>query len=503
MLRQYIAVSLLVASGLYGRDVSQDHIQGALVGAALGDALARVTTPLDTIYEIDYVYGDKGIATVDHYVESDWATDSAQNTIAPYASNTVLSLLTLDVLAHARMKGGSKERMADSIAQGLVSALGNDYRSWDPLFDKRYYTTEMLQRAAQVTERKNRSAQETPWWTDGSEDALEQELLEQETDAGALSRAWPVALVYADSPSTARYYTDYLTTITHRHASARAAGSALVTGMMQALEGASLQEIVNKMVDAAEKFDRIERRQKRKSRKLWARRHFNSEAVAGDRMLSSDMIRFAAKAVEDGISPKEFLGDTSKKKDNRRSFRGYLLGYNADEAVAAAVYLLLRNPHDFKALVEEGSLAGGNAALITSLAGALFGAYNGLAALKEQGYEYDMSLLEDFNGIVSRSDLVEQSLRTPAVFITTNDAQRDFEESIEAYHHELRLHTWSTARKAIIAGLVATGVATWYFWPQIKPHYDRYVAPYVHAVDSKLGAVVRYVTGLFKPAKQA
>ena len=488
MLRRTIVSVVLISGSLCAREVTQDHIQGALVGAALGDALARITTPLDTIYEIDYVYGHQGIASVDQYVEGDWSIKDSK--VAPYASNTVLSLLTLDVLADARYRGGSKEQMADNIANGLVKALGGDYRKWDPLFDQRYYMTEVLQKAAQVAERKENS-EGNPWWTDGGEDELSRDLLSQEIDSGALSRAWPVALVYADSRSTARYYTDYLTTITHRHATARAAASALVTGMIHALQGDNPEELVDQMVNAAEKFDRIERRQKRKSRKLWSRRHFKSELVAKDRMLSSDMIRYAARAANEGVSPEEFLGDTSKKKDSGRSYRGYLLGYNADEAVAAALYLFLRNPQDFRALVVEGSLAGGNAALITSLAGALYGAYNGLDSIKAQGYSHDLSMLEDYESIIARGTKVERSLRTPAVFIATSDAQRDFEESIEAYHHDVRFSSWFTARKLIILSLAAAGIATWYFWPQIEPYYQAYLEEKVTLVKD---TVVDYAT---------
>ena len=484
MLRRYVAVSLLLAAGSssYAREVTQDTIKGALVGAALGDALARITTPLDTLNEIDFVYGHQGIATIDQYADEDWAQDTQNNTVAPYAGNTVLSLLTLDVLAQARAQGGTKEEMGNAIADGLVEALGSDYRAWDPLFDQRYYMTDILQKAAKVTERQVLDNKVTPWWTDGSEDQLSSELLNEETDSGALSRAWPVALAYGDSPSTARYYTDYLTTITHRHATARASASALVTGMIHSLHGDSVETIIEEMINAAEKFDRIERRQKRKSRKLWSKRHFKPEVIAKDGMLASDMIRYALRAVQMGVSPQVFLGTTSKKKDSNRSYRGYLLGYNADEAVAAAVYLFARNPHSFKALVVEGSLAGGNAALITSLAGALYGAYNGLKQIQAEGYAHDLAALEDYEGIVSRGEIVERSLRTPVVFIRTSDAQRDFEESIEAYHHTVRFPTWFTARKLVALGLAVSSVALWYYWPQIEPYYQSHIEPKLTSV---------------------
>ena len=474
MLRQYLPLSILLAVGVMNaRHVTQDHIQGALVGAALGDTLARVTTPLDTLNEIDAEYGYQGIASIDQYLEQDWS--SLDPTIAPYASNTVLSLLTLDVLTDIRQRGGSKEQMADGIAQGLVNALGSDYRKWDPLFDQRYYMTEVLQKAATVARRKERG-EATPWWSDGDEDQLSREVLNQEFDSGALSRAWPVGLVFHDSKATARRVTDYLTTITHRHATSRAAASALVTGIVHALEGMAPKQVAEQMINAAEKFDRMERRQKRKSRKLWSRRHFKAELIARDKMLTSDMLRFAVRAAEEGVSAEEFLGTNSKKKDTGRSYRGYLLGYNADEAVAAALFLFLRNPQDFKVLAIEGSLAGGNAALITSLAGALYGAYNGLENIKAQGYSHDLAKLEGYERIIARAEQVDQSLKTPAEFIKTNDAHRDFEESIESYHHDVRFGSWcTTTQKLILGGLVVAGVTAWYFWPHLEEFYERVI----------------------------
>ena len=96
MLRRYVAISLLLAAGSssIAREVSQDSIKGALVGAALGDALGRITTPLDTLNEIDSVYGNKGIGSLDQYADEDWGKDK----VAPYSSNTVLSLLTLELI---------------------------------------------------------------------------------------------------------------------------------------------------------------------------------------------------------------------------------------------------------------------------------------------------------------------------------------------------------------------------------------------------------------------
>ena len=87
------------------------------------------------------------------------------------------------------------------------------------------------------------------------------------------------------------------------------------------------------------------------------------------------------------------LGDTGKKADNNRSPRGYLLGYVADEAVAAAVYIFVRHPNDLRAALGEAALCPGQADLIASLTGALVGAHMGYNSF-ERALSPETSLLE-------------------------------------------------------------------------------------------------------------
>ena len=466
MLRRYVLLSiylLVVPASCLARSVEADRISGAIMGAALGDAFARVTTPLDTTEEMKLIYGDEGITSVSKLAKGDWIVDANNVRKAPYASNTVLSSLMLDALADSRQREDHKEVMASNVAEGLLRVFGEDHQTWDPQFDARYHTSDNLVHGEGLVDRAEKKKKDNEWW------AKEPQSDVPGSDSGALMRAWPVGVVFSDHMSSARYYTDYLTTITHQDPTARAAASALVTGVAHALQGASVDDVVQHMVKAAEKFDRLERLEKKQARKIWSRRHFKAELVAQDQMLTSDMIRFAVRAAQEGITPEEFLGTNNKKQDNNRSYRGHLLGYQADEAVAAAVYLLVRNPEDFTALVSEGSLAPGNAALITSLAGALYGARKGLSGLHKQKYKEDIDVLENKEVLLELSSKVHESLQKPGRFRRSTGTDRDFEENIEAYHKKKT----SFFKKLLIFGAVigAGYLVKEYVWPKVRPWF--------------------------------
>lgn len=413
--------------GIKPHEVEVDRINGVILGAALGDALGRVTMSLDKTSDMKQIYGKGGVTSFEYLKKNDWIFDGKKEQKAPYASNTVLSLLVLDILAEVRQSRTDKKVMAERIGSGLVRVFGEDHRTWDPYFDLRHYSLADLEKGEQMIDRK--TARKNAWW------AVSEEGIAKEADSGALDRAWPVGLVYADHISSARYYTDYLITITHRHPSARAAASALVTGVAHALQGASVDDMVNHMIQAAEKFDELELKEKTAARKVMKLKKVSADMIARDKMLTSDLIRFAAYAAKEGMEPEDILGSNGKEQDNGRSYRGYLLGTQADEAVAAAVYLIVRNPENLKAIVAEGSFAAGNSALITSLAGAFYGARHGLSGITRQGFEKDLTALENKEVILELAGKVHESLRHKGVFYDNKGSDKDFEELVENYHH--------------------------------------------------------------------
>ncbi len=95
-----------------------------------------------------------------------------------------------------------------------------------------------------------------------------------------------------------------------------------------------------------------------------------------------------------GKTPEQVLGTINEKQQNYCSPQGFLLGWAADEALAAAVYVFYRHPYDLHAGLIEATNTPGDSDSIATLAGALIGAYSGFSKFKEHGF--DCTALENF-----------------------------------------------------------------------------------------------------------
>ena len=54
---------------LQAGSIEADRISGVILGAALGDALGRVTMPLDTTKDKKMIYGNGGVTSVDIFMK--------------------------------------------------------------------------------------------------------------------------------------------------------------------------------------------------------------------------------------------------------------------------------------------------------------------------------------------------------------------------------------------------------------------------------------------------
>ncbi len=356
-----------------------DRIKGAVLASAIGDALGRVTTDLETVKEIQTIYGEAGITSFKNFSDTDWAWLRGYK-VAAYSVNTVTALMVLEALTQARTTQLSPDAINDLIGRSLIELYGPNNKEIDPLFDARKHTAQDLEGAARLTELlKNQTT--VNWWS--TEDI-------HEPDSGILARAWPLGIAYSDSLEAIYEYVDSLTQLTDRHPTSRAASAALAAGIASSLNGASPDDVTTHMIRAAEKYDRIEKEHKKGSKKKKT-----SEKISNNAVLTSDMIRYAVDAAKNNVQPEDILGSTSKKQSNGRSFRGSLLGYVPDEAVAAAAYIFTRHSDDPKGAIIEGANAAGRSCLIASLAGALVGARTGLSALKAQDFEFELEMIEN------------------------------------------------------------------------------------------------------------
>jgi len=389
---------ILSSFAVEAQKLSADKIKGSFLAAALGDALARNTMQYDTLKEIQTAFGAQGLSSSAQIPEGFVEQFGTDKKIL-YSGNTAQSLFVTHSLAEARRTSLEKELMADLQAKRLMKLLDDESTFLDPYFNQRYYPTTLAHKIDALVERSAHRVGKS-WWVNSSTQQKD------ESDATALVRAWPVGLVFGDAPATAKHLADYLSTITHRHPKARASAAAMAVGISHALEGASVDEVVKKMIATAQTYETAERYALANAKKP----KFELE-VPRETKLTSELIRYAVKAALNDMPIEEVLGVNNKRDDeDNRSFRGYLLGYEADEAVAAAVYLFVKNPDSFKGLLGDGSLAVGNSALITSLAAALYGARKGYDQIIAEGFQDDFSQLEGKDQLVTAASEIYRSL---------------------------------------------------------------------------------------------
>lgn len=414
MIALYLLLSLSMVSGVAARAklpeqlILQDRIQGAIVGAALGDAFGRVTTSFDTTQEIHNAYGNQGLGSFSQFKKSDWRYDTTGKKYAPWSDNTLFANALSTILLEGRKRELSPSLFGDITGRSLL-ALTNFGREelavYDNMRNRRLETIVAAERLAKMGQNKT----DAEWWVRPLASDHRSREISQEAGSSVLARAWPVGMVYADDPLGAREVAKAITEVTHRHPTALAASAAIVAGITYSLRGESVDEIVNRMAYAAERFDRAEKVYKRDAVKIRSRRGYKPEMISHNAMLTSDMIRYAASMAQIGASPAVVLGDTGKKQDNNRSQRGYFLGYEADEAVAAAVYIFVRNAHNLKGALVEAAQAPGQSDLISSLVGALVGARVGY-----QGFAHDvaadLALLEEHDALVSLGAALSESV---------------------------------------------------------------------------------------------
>ncbi len=404
MFALYVLLSLSVVSGLTAVELPdycelKDRIQGALVGGALGDAFGAVTSRFDTTQEMFRVYGPHGLTSFSQFEATDWLYDSKGDRYVPWTDNTLFSNAQSTILVEGRKRNLTPEQYGDVTARGLL-ALTNfgctDLDVQDSTRNRRVETMRSVERLAKMIEHKTTS----DWWIRPTYRECRDRTISQEAGSSVLARAWPIGIVYADDPLAARQISKVVTEVTHRHPTAIAASAAIVAGMTYALRGESVDEIVKRMVYSAEQYDRAERVYKKHAVKICSGKGFKRTLISQNAMFTSDMIRYAAIMAKVGASPRDILGDTSKKQDNNRSQRGYLLGYEADEAVAAMVFIFVRNADNLKAAIIEASQSAGQSDIIASLVGALIGARVGYKKYS-RALAADIALLEEHTALVA------------------------------------------------------------------------------------------------------
>lgn len=396
-----LILSLIFAINLKGNDKAA----GAIIVSAIGDALGRVTEFLTTPLQIAMKYGENGVTSFASFHAADFIDGKAL-----YTDDTLMAKILLEECIKAKQQNLSDDELISNYAKCCVALFGKQSMITDPYCYYRAHGPtninggQRLEAILELHEKNNKQESTDPqvpkkapvaldslWWQNNSGyPNIFYPALKLEGGCGSVMRAWPIALVFGDDMEKVKRLADKQSLLTHRHPMARAASCAIAAGVATALRNNSIEQIVQAMVKAAEQFDGEEKLYKPNAIKLEGNFEYDPTLIAQDKLLTSDMITYAFHMALQGWEPNAILGVHNKKQSNYRSPNGYLLGWAADEAVAAAVYVFVRHSKDIQSLLVEAVNMPGDSDSIAALGGALVGAYNGLEAFNKTEFNYSM-----------------------------------------------------------------------------------------------------------------
>jgi ADP-ribosylglycohydrolase len=396
----------------------EDAIKGAVLGSALGDALGRVTEFIDTTDGIKKKYGSNGLHSFKDFKTNDWVLDpQTKQKIAAYTDDTLMSIIVLEEAINNRVKLSSITKedtekfegvftsyegeyytpiktIHEDIAFRFIDLLGKNRYTTDPLYDTRAHGPTNIRSIAEIEHFNENFLVNTErnrlHWLNRNRFSIN---VLSEGGCGSVMRSWPLGIMFFDHQEELKKLVDCHSRLTHRHPMARAASVAVAIGIARIIESTvnkmklSPQEVVESMISAAEAYDDEEAQYKPRASKI-SDDSLSAKDIAQDKVLTSDMIRYAARKALSGKGPHEILGVHNQKQANHRSPQGFLLAWAADEAVAAAVYIFLRHPYNLEAALHEAVNTPGDSDTIATIAGALVGAYAGFEAFEKTGFDY-------------------------------------------------------------------------------------------------------------------
>ena len=375
MLKNYILPFILFASYQFGvgqvqsnTPNSMDHnkrMACALFGAAAGDALGRITEFIPSRQEIlkKYPHGVSWFGDI-----CPVALPSGQVGY-PYTDDTVMMLI---VLEEVEKNYKQPEKTIDALASRFADLFDPEKKyQIDPLYNLRAHgltnTRSCLEIGSLIKQGKSWKDRETSF-----------EKVKRESGCGSVMRVWPIGFFYHNDLEQAIKVADMQSSITHRNPAARAACAAAAAGFATLCNGKSFDEVATAMICVADRYNEEERVYKQDATTFSDSLDQNLKLISQDQMLTSDMLRHARWAAENNVLLGVVLGECNDLQSNYRSFSGALLGWRADETIAAVLYILLRHKEDFFGALSEAVNTPGDSDSIASLVGAFSGYAYGL-----------------------------------------------------------------------------------------------------------------------------
>lgn len=378
--RKIIAIGALMVTGIVAGyfgykwinskstlpDQDQDLInacKGSVLGAAVGDALGRVTefiTPINTIF----AKYPNGVRTFADFTAADWQGTQALTgsaAIAPYTDDTAMSKIVMDVLIDAQKNEWDLNTGMDHLARAFVADMKQPAGWAAPMRAPGICCKDYC---AILDNKINTAQTAAPRWWDVSP------ANGKTGGCGSVMRAHPFGLIFCNDPKKAELWAVEQSKLTHGDHIALAACAALAVGVVHSVpvSGRTVKtshEIIELMIAAAARYDQA----------------------------TADMMR---KAVNYATQAQPLLQPYSNDvvaalKDATGAFRKLheqvvteFLGWAAHHAIAATIYLYALLPNQLEQALYLGVNTPGDSDSIASMIGALIGARLGIQKLPQQ-----------------------------------------------------------------------------------------------------------------------
>jgi ADP-ribosylglycohydrolase len=352
-LKTILLVSLLSAASTI-RSVhvlTQSHIKGAMVGAALGDAFARVVTNRSIDSDIN-----KPILSFNDLQAEEQVCDAKECSIGIGTENTVILMSQLESLIACRQTGSTQENLIRVCTEKLTKILDYQNHSTDQFYHLRHFSPTTLEKIQLLVASNNAIGSRSS--TAG--------------DSRALVRAIPAGIVFFDSVEMVKKIADIEICLTDTHPVTRVAGIALAVGIAYAVQNCSVDEIVHQMISVAEMYEAKFGMYLQESR-------------------PSSYIRAASQEALRGTNSNKIMG--LKLGSKPAKWRGY----DPAEALGLVVYCFVKHNGNLFPLLHDSINTERNNELIATLSGALAGAKTGFWSLLKEGYIEEVEMIEKVN----------------------------------------------------------------------------------------------------------
>ncbi|MBX3269182.1 MAG: ADP-ribosylglycohydrolase family protein [Sandaracinaceae bacterium] len=208
---------------LAGLDERADRLAGAVLGAAIGDAMGHPTELVRSLDAIRERWPPDGVRGYVLFIEDEGRR------VAPYTDDTQMAEVVLRALLWGRERDADLDATMTHLAAGLVEWAAR------PLGGHRAPGNACLSGCAEL-------ARGVPWREAGGARA---------GGCGSVVRAYPFGLVYADDLGRAERWAVEHSKLTHRDPIALAACAAMAVGVARAFRGDPVPLALSEMVAAA------------------------------------------------------------------------------------------------------------------------------------------------------------------------------------------------------------------------------------------------------------